>query len=48
MVAQRGKVVPLYSDLARQAGEEKLPISTTRTETLMNECRRIIKDLDLL
>ena len=46
--AERVAVVTLYSDLARKAGEERMEISTTMTGTLKDECRRLIKSMDLL
>jgi len=48
MRAERIAVVKLYSDLARQAGEDRKEISTTTTGTLKDECRRLIKAMDLL
>ena len=48
MRAERKAVVTLYSDLARQHGEELKPLSSTMTGTLKDECRRLIKAMDLL
>ena len=48
MRVERIAVVTLYSDLARQAGEELRKISTTTTGTLKDECRRLVTEMDLL
>ena len=48
MRSERVAVVTLYSDLARKAGEERMDISSTTTGTLKTQCRRFVKELDLL
>ena len=48
MRKERMAVVTLYSDLARQAGEELKNITKTTTGTLKDECRRLATQMDLL
>ena len=47
MRAERVAVVTLYSDLARQTGEERMDVLTTMTGTFKTACLRLVKELDL-
>lgn len=48
MRAERVAVVTLYTELAKQHGEDVMKVTSVMTATLKDEIRRLIKEMDLI